>query len=177
MSDPDGNNLNIHYKSNIWQSQQVCFMIGVLNLIGGIAIERPQKLYTKCPPFLKVNYIEIDDYRYDVKSITKEKIDFLIEKNKLENISDSVLKRRTKLYRIFEHLHSIMDIVNKTRFKIITENDKHTILIDKRSLNKSIVDGIVFDKERIKIVGSKIHEMLLEKLSHQVKLTVNEFCY
>ena len=145
-----------------WQTQQICFMIGLLNLVGDIMLEQPLKMETKALSLFKVSHIILNDKFYDVKALTQERVQKLIEKDELNEVLKSTIKKRSQTYRILEHIHVLIDILNHTRFKISTSHFNINFIEDKRSLDTVNLDSILFFKKDIEQIGSKIHHALVD---------------
>ena len=144
-----------------WFSEQVCFMIGILDLVADLEIQKPRKVSRKYLSFIKVNYVHIDDKTYDVKASVENRITELLERDKQQDIDDDKIKRRMKIYKMKEMIHVLMDITKETRFRLTTEENGNNISIDKRVIQSAYVDGICFQKSEIKVVGHRLHEMLM----------------
>ena len=130
-----------------WQTQQLCILIAMLNQIGDVTIERPQKMKTKSLVFFKVTLIQIGNKTFDIKRLTTTRIEQLSERDKQYKLSEITMKRRRDVYKIMEHIHVLMDIViQETRFKIFTTNDKHNSLEDKRVLKTIEMDDIIISQ-------------------------------
>ena len=149
-------------KERNWQTRQICFMIGLFNLIGDMTLETPQKMETKALALFKVSHIMLDDKFFDVKTMTKERVELLIEKDKENNILLSTIKKRAQVYRVLEHIHVLMDILKDTRFSYMTSQLKINFIEDKRTLDVVDVDSIMMFKNDIETIGSKVHGALIE---------------
>lgn len=141
-------------------------MIGLLNLVGDMMLEKPSKMETKPLALFKVNHIILEDKYFDVKKMTKERVDRLIEKDRQNKVLNSTIKKRAQMYRVLEHIHVLMDILAQTRFSFITANSKINFIDDKRCLDVVNVDSIIMFKCDIERIGRKIHQALVDIVNY-----------
>ena len=91
-----------------WQTQQCSFLIGLLNIVGDLVIERPIKIKTKSLPFYRVQSITINGTVFDIKEMiaifedctTKvfegRFINWIEYKNDLKNDLTKYINKKTK---------------------------------------------------------------------------------
>lgn len=161
-----------------WFSEQVCFLIGILNLVAELEIQKPRKVSWKYLSFIKVTTVKLGNKIYDVKTSVDNRILELIERDKQQDVDEGKINRRMKIYKMKEMIHVLMDIVNETRFKLKTEENGNNISIDKRVIQSAVIDGIFYSKSEIRIIGHKLHEILmnmfLSNFRHQGKVTIKK---
>lgn len=157
-----------------WQTQQLCMLVGMLNLLGDIIIEKPMKFRTKALVFFRVLSVEIEGKQFNIKELTEKRIDELCYRDACSQVSDITRKRRKDVYKIMEHLHVLMDIViNETRFELITSNAKHNSLDDKRTLKVVKIDSLSISKNEMKVIGAELHNAIYDELiSDHIKTTL-----
>ena len=153
-------------KERNWQTQQICFIIGLLNLVGDMTLEQPSKMETKALALFKVSHVMLDDKFFDVKSMTKDRVQYLINKDKANNILPSTIKKRAQIYRVLEHIHVLMDILSETRFKYSTCPLKINFIHDKRTLDVVDVDSMMMFKNDIERIGTNIHHALIDMVKY-----------
>ena len=121
----------------------------------------PNQKYANIPP-IKPDALDYVHYYASILSIL---FIILCIINRVKSTKDPKKevnrKRRMKIYKMKEMIHLLMDIIDETRFFIKTEENGNNISIDKRVIQSAVIDSITNQKSEIKMIGHKLHEILM----------------
>lgn len=154
-----------------WSIQQVCFLIGILNLVADICVKKPKKLQTKSLIFFTIEYVSFENTNYRIDVLVEKRINEIFDSFKEER-STSSNKRRFH-FKIVEYIHVLLDILQKTRFEILTVDRKYNVTSKKKMVTGALIDGLDFSRQDIKIIGTKVHSIIMNEFQNHQK--PNEF--
>ena len=150
------------------QVEQQGILIGILSTRYSITIAQPKKKSVVAKPFLKILKIQNNSEIYEVDNFVLNKVKETFNNDIANGVSSKTATRRFEVNKITEQLHFLIDLVKRNGY------NPYSIDIGKKRVREDLTelqcDQIVWNEHDIKIIGSKINEVIVHERLVESKL-------